>query len=104
MNASTVTLEIPADLAAAIRANALARQQSLDQYLREMIALDAKQETETSAPEVADATPTPNYAMLEALRKVAERSKDMPYTDGTDSLKMLRQARAGAMFGYEPTE
>jgi len=28
----------------------------------------------------------------------------MPYTDGTDSLKMLRQARAGAMFGYEPTE
>ncbi len=104
MNASTVTLEIPADLATAIRANALARQQSLDQYLREMIALDARQEIETSAPEVAEATPTPNYAMLEALRKVSERSKDMPYTSGENTQKMLREARAGAMFGYEPTE
>lgn len=104
MSASTVTLEIPADLATAIKANALARQQSLDQYLREMIALDARQGTVTSAYQDADAAPTPNSAMLEALRKVSERSKDMPYTSGENTQKMLREARAGAMFGYEPTE
>lgn len=103
MNTSTATLEIAADLAIAIKANAAMKRQSLDEYLRTMIA--AKEESsEVLADESVEAAPTPNYAMLEALRKVAERSKDMPYTDGKDSLKMLRQARAGAMFGYEPTE
>ena len=104
MNSSTATLEVAADLAETIKANATARQQSLDEYLREMIEADKAETSEVSDAETTETAPTPNYAMLEALRKVSERSKDMPFTSGDDTLKMLREARAGAMFGYEPTE
>ncbi|MDX2043360.1 MAG: hypothetical protein SF097_19240 [Acidobacteriota bacterium] len=104
MNASTATLEIAADLAIAIRTNALARRQSLDQYLREMIELDSIQAVETLGADVTEAKPTPNYAMLEAIRKVSERNKNRRYTSGEDTQRMLREARAGAMFGYEPRD
>ncbi|MEK7830120.1 MAG: hypothetical protein AAB401_03495 [Acidobacteriota bacterium] len=108
MNTSTATLEIATDLVIAIKANAAMKRQSLDEYLRNVIEVDRiefdRKDGDAVGDEPAETVPTPNYAMLEALRKVAERSKDMPYTDGKDSLKMLRQARAGAMFGYEPTE
>ena len=53
---------------------------------------------------VLEPTPQPNEAMLMALRKVAERSKNMPFSDGEDSLQILREARAGKMFGYESSE
>jgi hypothetical protein len=42
--------------------------------------------------------------MLEVMRRIAERNRGKPLTDGADTLKILRAARAGAMFGYEPTE
>lgn len=41
----------------------------------------------------------PNYEMLEALRKVSERSKNMPVSSDEDTLKMIREARSGGMFG-----
>ncbi len=41
----------------------------------------------------------PNYEMLEALRKVAERSKNMPVSSDEDTLKLIREARSGGMFG-----
>ena len=104
MNSSTATIEVAADLVEMIKSNAVARRQSLDEYLRQMIEVDNAGTREVAEAETADDTPTPNYAMLEALRKVAERSKDMPFTSGEDTLRMLREARAGAMFGYEPTE
>lgn len=43
--------------------------------------------------------PKPNEAMLEALRKVSERSKTMPVSPDDDTLKMIREARSGGMFG-----
>ncbi len=46
----------------------------------------------------------PNEAMLEALRKVAERNQGKPLTSGEDTQRMLREARAGGMFGYDPIE
>ena len=46
----------------------------------------------------------PNGAMLEALRQIAELQKDMPYTDGSTTLKLVREARSGAMYGYDPSE
>ena len=104
MNSSTATLEVAADLVEMIKSNAVARRQSLDEYLRQMIEVDNAGTREGAEAETADDTPTPNYAMLEALRKVAERSKDMLFASGEDTLRMLREARAGAMFGYEPTE
>jgi hypothetical protein len=48
---------------------------------------------------------SPNEAMLEALRKVGERAEQMPYSGPTEeSLKMLREGRAGKMFGYGDSE
>jgi hypothetical protein len=41
----------------------------------------------------------PNYEMLEALRKVSERSKNMPVSSDKDTLKLIREARSGGMFG-----
>jgi hypothetical protein len=48
--------------------------------------------------------PQPNYAMLELLRRTEELQRDMPFTDGSDTQRLLREARAGAMYGYEPIE
>lgn len=41
----------------------------------------------------------PNREMLDALRKVAERSKNMPVSSDEDTLKLIREARSGGMFG-----
>jgi hypothetical protein len=40
-----------------------------------------------------------NRAMLAALREVAEIQDGMPLTDGEDSHRLLREARAGGMYG-----
>lgn len=48
--------------------------------------------------------PQPNYAMLEVLRQTEELLRDMPFTDGSNTQRLLREARAGGMYGYEPTE
>jgi len=45
--------------------------------------------------------PKPNEGMLEALRKIKERHKNMPESSGKDTLKLIREARSGRMFGDE---
>ena len=45
-----------------------------------------------------EVSPKPNYEMLEALRKVSERSKNMPVSSDEDILKLIREARSGGMF------
>jgi hypothetical protein len=45
-----------------------------------------------------------NEGMLTALREIADRQKGQPYTDGSNTNRMLREARSGAMWGYEPIE
>lgn len=46
----------------------------------------------------------PNEAMLAALHAIEERSKDMPFTSSEDTQRLLREARAGAAYGYEPCD
>jgi hypothetical protein len=46
-----------------------------------------------------EVTLKPNYEMLEALSKVSERSKNMPFSPDKDTLNMIREARSGGMFG-----
>lgn len=53
--------------------------------------------------------PTPqqprNEAMFAALQESAEALKDMPVSGSTeDTLKIIREGRAGAMYGYDPTK
>jgi phytoene dehydrogenase-like protein len=53
------------------------------------------------APEPAR---TPNEAGLAALRKVAELKKGMPESDPSQTDRIIREGRAGAMYGYPPIE
>ncbi len=46
----------------------------------------------------------PNEGMLEALRKVRERNKNMRETGGETGADIIRRGRAGEMFGYESDE
>ena len=49
--------------------------------------------------------PPRNEAMLAVLQRSAARMKDVPVRGTTEeTLKMIRAARGGEMWGYEPTE
>lgn len=48
--------------------------------------------------------PQPNRKMLEIMEKVKEKQKNMRFTDGSKTQKILREARGGAMFGGELDE
>ena len=51
------------------------------------------------------AQPPRNEAMSAVLQRSAERLKDVPVSGATeDTLKLIRAARGGEMWGYEPTE
>lgn len=41
----------------------------------------------------------PNERALAALRQIAEIVKDMPKTDGSQTDRILREGRSGAMYG-----
>lgn len=41
---------------------------------------------------------------LAALQRLEERQANRPFTEAGDTVAMLREARSGAMWGYEPTE
>lgn len=53
---------------------------------------------------VVEGTHPPNLKALAALKEIAERQKDRPYTDGSDTLRLLREGRDGAMYGYDSAE
>ena len=99
MEGKTATLDVAQEIADAIKAKAAARRLPLDDYLRALMASENGAAEATAAVE-----PKPNREMLEVMRRVAERNKGKPLTSVTDTLRILREARAGDMFGYEPTE
>lgn len=102
MNA-TRNERIAPEIVNAIIAQATARGLSVNDYLRQALGLNERQElanAETSQP------PQPrNEAMFAVLQRSAERMKDVPVTGSTEeTLNQIREARAGAMWGYEPTD
>lgn len=100
MNA-TLNERIAPEIVNAIIAQATARGLSVNDYLRQALGLPEQ------APELAIAeAPQPrNEAMFAVLQRSAERMKDVPVTGSTEeTLKQIREARAGAMWGYEPTD
>jgi hypothetical protein len=46
----------------------------------------------------------PNEGMLAALREIAARQHGRRHTDGSETDRMLREGRTGAMWGDESTE
>lgn len=45
-----------------------------------------------------------NEGMIAVLREIAERQKGRRHTDGSATDDLLREARAGAMWGHDPIE
>ena len=95
--------EIAPEIARAIIAQATLHGLSVNDYLRQLLRLDGGQAQE---PPFADTTVAPrNEGMLQALRESEDRLKDMPVRGSTEeTLKIIREGRAGAMWGYEPTD
>lgn len=46
----------------------------------------------------------PNEGMIAALREIAKRQSGRRHTEGSETDRLLREARAGAMWGQEPSE
>ena len=47
---------------------------------------------------------SPNLRGLAAMNEISERQKERPYTEGSNIVKLVREARTGAMYGHGPTE
>lgn len=104
-----VQIEVSTEVAQMIRAlsaNAKALNLTLEAYLQRIIqAVALLQPNGQDAAAMEKAASLPNVAMLEALEATRELLKDMPVRGSTEeSLKMLREGRAGRMWGYEPPE
>jgi len=100
-----VTIEVAPQVAAkllTLQQRAEARGQTLDALLQEII--DDGQELALAESHEEPRGPR-NDAMLAVIRRTKERLKNMPVRGSTEeTLKMIREARGGAMWGYEPTE
>src|SRR4029453_1809316 len=102
MNAA-LNEQIAPEIVQAIIAKATARGLSVNDYLRQELGLTNGDEAELSNDE--GAAPQRNEAMLDALRESEQILNDMPVRGSTEeTLKMIRRARAGEMWGYEPTD
>lgn len=90
----------------AIRLQTLARtlKLSLDEYLAKVA--DLATVPQSNGTTLATEAPDPQgQEMLAVLARSAERLKDMPVSGETkDTLEMIRRARDGEMWGYEPVK
>jgi hypothetical protein len=98
----TLNEQIAPEIVQAIIAQATARGLSINDYLRDLLGLTGGDRQELALAE----EPQPrNEEMLAIIRRGRERLRDMPMRGSTEeTLKMIRRARAGEMWGYEPTD
>lgn len=95
--------QIAPEIIQAIIAQASARGLSVNDYLRQALGLMNGHDVELALAE--EMTAPRNEAMFAALQQTEEMLKDMPVRGSTEeTLKMIRRARAGEMWGYEPTD
>lgn len=95
---------ISPDVIQALVAKATASGLSMNEYLRSLLGLKDKQIVERDAAKQDEESALPEDTRLAALRRIAEQQASRPFTKSTDIVTAVRQARAGAMWGYEPTE
>jgi hypothetical protein len=98
----TINEQIAPEIVQAIIAQAAARGLSINDYLRDLLGLTGGERQELALAE----EPQPrNEEMLAIIRRGRERLRDMPTRGSTEeTLKIIRRARAGEMWGYEPTD
>ncbi len=106
---NTTLDHIAPEILQAIVAQATARGLSVNDYLRHLLGLTNDTGAELALSEEPqqcnEEKSQRNETMLAALQRSAERLKDMPVRGSTEeTLKMIRRARAGEMWGYEPTD
>lgn len=77
---------------------------SMNEYLRRLLGLTGKPIANPTPIESVEEALQPEDSRLAALQRIAERQATRPFTKSADTVTMLREARAGAMWGYEPTE
>lgn len=93
----TLNEQIAPEIVQAIIAQAAARGLSVNDYLRDLIGLTNGAHQELAPAEEAQPR---NEEMLAIICRSRERLKDMPVRGSTEeTLKMIRQARAGEMWG-----
>lgn len=98
-----VNEQIAPEIVQAIIAQATARGLSVNEYLRQALGLTNGAQAGELA--LAEGTQPRNEEMLSIIRRGKERLKDMPVRGSTEeTLKMIRRARAGEMWGYDPTD
>ena len=98
----TLNEQIAPEIVQAITREAAARGLSVNDYLRDLLGLTNGPDQELALAEEAQPR---NEEMLAIIRRSRERLKDMPVRGSTEeALKMIRRARAGEMWGYEPTD
>lgn len=101
MSVQMVTIEVDQNSAVILRLlqkKAEVQGTTLDTFLKLLV------EEENELAESQEA-PQRNEALLAVIRKTQERLKDMPVRGSTkETLKLIREARAGAMWGYEPID
>lgn len=99
--------QIAPDVIRVLTANATANSLSVNDYLRELLGLKDQQSAVSASGEPDEEALLPteaNDSKLAALQRIAERQAKRPFTKSADTVAMLREARAGVMWGYEPTE
>ncbi|MGE0132984.1 MAG: hypothetical protein AB7U82_33325 [Blastocatellales bacterium] len=108
MNAQTVTIEVAPQVAAILEklgARAELQGVTLDALLRSLLPIA---EAGAEQSEMTENTTEPKKLSydekLAALQRLEERQANRPFTEAGDTVAMLREARSGAMWGYEPTE
>jgi hypothetical protein len=113
MSIKTVTIEVDPRVAAILEklgARAEAQGVALDALLRKLIAIDgiSDEQAEMTAVDKAAILSEPKKLSYEeklaALQRLEERQAIRPFTEAGDIVATLREARSGAMWGYEPTE
>ena len=100
---------IAPEIVQAIIAQATTRGLSVNDYLRHLLGLTNGAGAELALCEEPqqhnEEKPHRNETMFAALQRSAERLKDVPVSGSTEqTLKIIREGRAGAMYGYEPTD
>lgn len=100
MSVQMTTIEVDQNTAVILRAlqkKAEAQGTTLDALLKPLTE-------EANGTEVTQEPPPRNEGMLAVIRRTRERLKNMPVSGSTEeTLKLIREARGGAMWGYEPT-
>lgn len=101
--------QVAPEVVQTIITQAAAHELSINDYLRQLLGLSNGTGAELAlreAPPSHDTKQPPrNEAMFAALQSSAERLKDVPVSGSTEqTLAIIRAGRAGAMYGYEPTD